>query len=79
MVRAASSAEILCEVSERERAVLSGAEKPIVLLQKKAEAAIAPNVAPGNPSLGIMLPYTLMHDLLFRILEDHRRHRGVEP
>jgi hydrogenase maturation protein HypF len=77
MVRDAFSAESLCEVSEQERAALSGPEKPIVLLQKRADAVIAPNVAPGNPSLGIMLPYTPMHELLFRILEERCGHGAV--
>jgi hydrogenase maturation protein HypF len=70
MVRDDTMAETLCEVSERERALLTGVEKPIVLLRKKRDADIAPSVAPGNPLLGIMLPYTPMHALLFRISEE---------
>jgi hydrogenase maturation protein HypF len=70
MVRDASMAERLCEVSEREQALLTGAEKPIVLLRRRAEAEIAASVAPGSPWLGVMLPYTPMHALLFRIFEE---------
>ncbi len=70
MVRDSAVAETLCEVSERERALLSGWEKPIVLLRKKHDADIAASVAPDNPSLGVMLPYTPMHALLFRMFEE---------
>jgi hydrogenase maturation protein HypF len=70
MVRDDTIAETLCEVSERERALLTGLEKPIVLLRKKHDVDIAASVAPGNPLLGIMLPYTPMHALLFRIFEE---------
>jgi hydrogenase maturation protein HypF len=62
-----SAAEALCEVSAPERALLIGPEKPIVLLRRKPTAAVAPEVAPESPWLGIMLPCTPMHDLLFRI------------
>ena len=39
---------------------------PIVLLQQRpdAEDAVAPSVAPGNPCLGVMLPYAPIHLLL---------------
>jgi hydrogenase maturation protein HypF len=35
-----------------------------VLLRRRAVTAIAPSVAPGNPYLGVMLPYTPLHHLL---------------
>jgi hydrogenase maturation protein HypF len=43
---------------------LTGAKKPIVLLQKCANTALAPSVAPDNRRLGVMLPYTPLHCLL---------------
>ena len=70
MVRDLAAAAALCEVSEQESALLAGSEKPIVLLRRKPGASIAPAVTPGNPWLGIMLPYTPMHDLLFRLLDE---------
>jgi hydrogenase maturation protein HypF len=70
MVGDSSVAEGLCEVSPQELAVLNGAEKPITLLQQKQSANLAEGVAPGSASLGIMLPYTPLHDLLFRILDE---------
>ncbi len=54
-----------CQVSAVEAQVLESPEAPIVLLRCRKDAtAIAPGVAPGNPSLGVMLPYTPLHHLL---------------
>ncbi|MCS7197246.1 MAG: carbamoyltransferase HypF [Candidatus Bipolaricaulota bacterium] len=53
-----------CEVSELEERVLTSPEAPIVLLRRRESAPLAPSVAPRNPYLGIMLPYTPLHHLL---------------
>jgi hydrogenase maturation protein HypF len=45
---------------------MSSFERPIVLLPRRAEVAIAPEVAPGNRYLGVFLPYTPLHHLLFQ-------------
>lgn len=52
------------EVSEAERRLLQSPACPIVLLCRKQGSVIAPGVAPGNPYLGAMLPYTPLHHLL---------------
>lgn len=57
-----------CEVSALEEQLLRSAEAPIVLLSRKDTAEIAPEVAPGNPYLGVMLPYTPLHHLLMQEL-----------
>lgn len=57
-----------CEVNEVEERVLCSPESPIVLLRRKEEEAVAPSVAPNNPYLGVMLPYTPLHHLLMREL-----------
>jgi hydrogenase maturation protein HypF len=44
--------------------LLAGAERPIVLLPKRGDALPA-GLAPENASLGVMLPYTPLHHLLF--------------
>ncbi|MDX2043015.1 MAG: carbamoyltransferase HypF [Acidobacteriota bacterium] len=51
-----------CEVSELEQRLLLSPESPIVLLSRKT--AHSQSIAPGNPYLGAMLPYTPLHQLL---------------
>ncbi len=61
-----------CEVSEEEARVLESPQAPIVLLRRRkdafAVADIADGVAPGNPFLGVMLPYSPLHRLLLEPL-----------
>jgi len=52
-----------------EQKVLSGRAKPIVLLQKHFPFSLAENVAPDNRFIGVMLPYTPIHHLLFHYLD----------
>lgn len=51
----------LCHVTAEEEAWLTSPARPIVLLQVKNEHVVAPNVAPRNGSLGVMLPYAPIH------------------
>lgn len=64
MVKDLAAAEALCDISECERDLLTGVRRPIVLLRRKTGAPIAFEVAPGNPMLGVMLPYSPLHHLL---------------
>ncbi|MGA7954172.1 MAG: carbamoyltransferase HypF [Gloeobacterales cyanobacterium] len=52
------------EVSDLEEKLLSSPEAPIVLLRRQRGSIPVEEVAPGNPYLGIMLPYTPLHYLL---------------
>lgn len=54
----------LCEVSEDEEKLLNSPSAPVVLLKKKAAFDLAEGTAPGNPYLGVMLPYAPVHCLL---------------
>ena len=58
------SVEEDCLVSELERELLRSPQAPLVLLTRHSTSSIAPNVAPNNPDLGVMLPYTPLHHLL---------------
>jgi hydrogenase maturation protein HypF len=61
----------LCEVSVFEERLLLAPEAPIVLLRRNsggADCAVSPAVAPRNPYLGILLPYTPLHHFLMREL-----------
>jgi hydrogenase maturation protein HypF len=58
-----------CLLSPLEERLLRSAEAPIVLLRRKLGAsAVTASVAPKNPYLGVMLPYTPLHHLLMRDL-----------
>jgi hydrogenase maturation protein HypF len=66
MVTGLDAARALGHLSEGEARLLISAARPIVLVQRRAGAAIADEVAPGCRDLGIMLPYTPLHHLLLR-------------
>jgi hydrogenase maturation protein HypF len=56
-----------CRVSEAEESLLTSPEAPIVLLSRSPDC-LAPAIAPANPNLGVMLPYSPLHHLLLRDL-----------
>ncbi len=55
-----------CHFSDREKKLLLSPEHPIVLLKRKADSKLAANLASGIEDIGVMLPYTPLHHLLFR-------------
>jgi hydrogenase maturation protein HypF len=67
MVADLDAARALGQVDPAEAAMLTSPRRPIVLLRRRqpgSRAAVAASVAPGNRSLGVMLPYTPLHHLL---------------
>jgi hydrogenase maturation protein HypF len=66
MVPDLETAYSLCEINADEAALLQSHRRPIVLLQRRPDASVAPGVAPGYRTLGLMLPYTPLHHLLLR-------------
>ncbi len=64
MVRNLETAHHLCQLEESSPALLQSVQRPIVLLQKKP-SSVVDEVAPFNRDLGIFLPYTPVHHLLF--------------
>lgn len=59
-----------CYVNDFEEKILSSNEKPIVLLKKKDVNIIAESVSPKNKYLGVMLPYTPLHYLILKELNE---------
>jgi hydrogenase maturation protein HypF len=56
--------ERICVVDDESRRLLLSKERPICILPRRADAAIALSVAPGQGTLGVMLPYTPLHHLI---------------
>lgn len=65
MVRDMAAAEREAEIPDAMRGVLDGPEKPIVILRRRDGGRIVAAVAPGSRRVGLMLPYTPLHLLLF--------------
>lgn len=73
MCRSLESARRICEITPAEEKLLTGPERPIVLLAKKTAGHSAPgderirqalDLLSFSPGLGVMLPYTPLHALL---------------
>ncbi|MFI9390172.1 carbamoyltransferase HypF [Streptomyces bauhiniae] len=68
-----ATAERVAHLTDAERAALTGPERPIVLLRARTPAdgpRLADGIAPGSPHLGVLLPYTPVHTLLFGLPGD---------
>lgn len=66
MVADLEAAEQIVDLSVEARALLTSVERPIVIGPARPGISIAPEIAPRNPMLGVMLPYTPLHHLLLR-------------
>lgn len=65
MARDLKAVQEFCEVSESDGVALRSLRRPIVILPRRAGNLMSAEVAPGNKTLGVMLPYTPLHHLLF--------------
>jgi hydrogenase maturation protein HypF len=66
MVANAASAGQFAELETDSVRLMELPERPVVLLRKRADCdAALPGIAPGLAWLGVMLPYTPLHALLF--------------
>jgi hydrogenase maturation protein HypF len=65
MVPDIAAAERFRVVSQAERRALMSPRRPIVILPRRPDAPLSTGLAPGNNTVGIMLPYTPLHFLLF--------------
>ena len=63
-VKDLDAASKIARISRQEEKLLHSYHRPIVLLRKHDRVQIAQSVAPKNPNIGIMLPYTPLHYLL---------------
>ena len=64
MVPTIVAAEALAQIGPVHRALLTSAERPIVLVDRRDQTTLAPSIAPGNRQVGLLLPYSPLHHLL---------------
>lgn len=69
MIPTIRQAREICTISAQEEQLLLSSEAPIVLLQRMDFEGVCGEIAPNNPNLGVMLPYTPLHHLLMAELD----------
>ncbi|KUI11835.1 hydrogenase maturation protein HypF [Mycobacterium sp. GA-1285] len=65
-----ATAHGLVEIDAPSARLLTGPQRPIVLMPRRDDALVADAVAPHNPDLGVLLAYTPLHTLLFGLPGD---------
>ena len=61
-------------LSDPDRVLLQSRQRPIVLVERDPDSPIDPAVAPNQNTIGVMLPYTPLHYLLFHNFEPSSPH-----
>lgn len=61
--------ETYVSINELERNHITGSIKPIVIVDAKAGTNLSPQIAPHIQRLGVFLPYTPLHRLLFEQID----------
>jgi hydrogenase maturation protein HypF len=64
MLRDLAEAREVAALTPEDERLLSSVERPIVLVRRREPCGLASNVAPDNPLVGLLLPYTPLHHLL---------------
>jgi hydrogenase maturation protein HypF len=64
MVRDLDAAGQVAALTDADRLLLTSPARPIVLVERRDGSGLAPEVAPDNILVGLMLPYTPLHHLL---------------
>jgi hydrogenase maturation protein HypF len=70
MAKNLNAAKEFAEVGSKEEALLTSSARPIVLLNKSFSYNLSPLVAPHLHNVGVMLPYTGLHYMLFDQVAD---------
>ncbi len=70
MVRGMKAAKSFAEVSSKEEEFLASFARPIVLLNKRNDYNLSSLVSPGLHNIGVMLPYTGLHYMIFDSVKD---------
>jgi hydrogenase maturation protein HypF len=70
MAKSLEAGESFCEINQKERELLASPQRPIVALNKSADYNLSELIAPGLHNVGVMLPYTGLHYMLFDQVPD---------
>ncbi|MEM1514552.1 MAG: carbamoyltransferase HypF [Candidatus Bathyarchaeia archaeon] len=70
MAKSLEAVKTFAEVSPREEAVLKSYARPIVLLKKSENYYLSELISPGLHNIGVMLPYSGLHYMLFDQISD---------
>jgi len=70
MARSLGAIKSFAEVGPKEKALLTSSARPIVLLNKTRNYDLSQLVAPDLHNIGVMLPYTGLHYMLFDQVDD---------
>jgi hydrogenase maturation protein HypF len=55
-----------CDLGNFERQIVLSRERPIVVMKRNESSNVAREIAPGQNTIGVMLPYTPLHELLIK-------------
>lgn len=70
MMKDIETAKRECCVQHAQEKILDGHQKPIMLMKKKCDGQLCELIAPGNPTVGVMLPYAPIQMLMFTYDDD---------
>ena len=70
MAKSLQTAKEFAEVGSKEQKLLTSPARPIVLLNKSPSYNLSPLVAPHLHNIGVMLPYTGQHYILYDQVDD---------
>lgn len=66
MVPDIETARTLADLTDNDIELLGGLQRPIVLAPKAATYSLAPEIAPDTGFIGLMVPYTPLHQVLLK-------------
>jgi hydrogenase maturation protein HypF len=64
MAKDLEAAQAFCALTSDDERLLLAAERPIVLVDRREDAALSPAVAPLSPVIGVSLPHSPLHNLI---------------
>ncbi len=65
MAASIEAAKLICKITDKEEEILTSRQRPIVLFEKRTPELLPQNIAQGISRLGVMIPYTPLHHMLF--------------